>query len=79
MNGPHALSIIKRQIYTVTASEQCGAMTEAASGPGEADKGDSVQEKKTKISFLTAIKPPRGGNGVIQEPLSRKNLCPRMS
>ena len=34
-------------------------MTEEACDPEEATERDSVQENKTEISFLTAMKPPR--------------------
>lgn len=36
-------------------------MIEAASGLREAAKWDSVQENKTEMSFLPAIKPSGGG------------------
>lgn len=43
-------------------------MIEAASGLREAAKWDSVQENKTEISFLPAIKPPGGEGGGWSEP-----------
>lgn len=63
----------KRQTCTVRTSEQCSAMTEAGRTPEETAKRDSVQEYGTEISLLAAVKPPRVGNGVISEPLCRKN------
>lgn len=82
VNGPHCLPMQNRQMHTVRISEQCGVMIDVASGPREAAKWDSVQENKTEMSFLPAIKHSggRGGghrDGVNPEPLCRKNLYPR--